>query len=264
MTRDRTIVKEASMHDMERWRGKVALVTGASSGIGRAVALDLGKAGMRVALLARRIERLDAVRSMIEAAGGTALCVAADLRVEADILAAFETVRARLGGVDVLVNSAGIGRVAPLMSGATADFRALLELNVLALAICTREAIADMQLRGAAGHIVHIASMSAHRVQLGSGMYAATKHGVRALTEGLRRELREAGSGIRVSAVSPGDVETELKSVMYGSAEAARAKAPPYRPLDPEDVSAAVLHALSAPAHAEIHDILLRPTAQPD
>ncbi|MDD5309733.1 MAG: SDR family NAD(P)-dependent oxidoreductase [Deltaproteobacteria bacterium] len=252
------------MHDMDRWRGKVALVTGASAGIGRAVSLDLARAGMRVALLARRAGRLDAVRSEIEAGGGEALCVVADLRVEADILAAFEAVRARFGGVDVLVNDAGIGRLAPLMTGATSDFRALLELNVLAVAICTREALADMRRRGAAGHVVHIASMSAHRVQLGNGMYAATKHAVRALTEGLRRELREAGSETRVSAVSPGDVETELKAVMYGSVEAARAKAPLYRPLDPRDVSAAVLHALSAPAHVEVHDILLRPTGQPD
>ena len=110
------------------------------------------------------------------------------------------------------------------MTGSSDDWREMLEVNVLALCICTREAIADMRKRGDDGHIVHIASMAAYRVPLRSGVYSATKFAVRSLTEGLRCELRAAKSGIRISAVSPGFVETEFAGV-YAKGDAAAAAA---------------------------------------
>jgi NADP-dependent 3-hydroxy acid dehydrogenase YdfG len=106
----------------------------------------------------------------------------------------FGAIREKFGGVDVLVNNAGLGHDAPLTSGATDEWREMLELNVLALCICTREAIADMRRRGDDGHVVHVSSLAAHRVPPGSGVYAATKFAVRALTEALRQELRALGS----------------------------------------------------------------------
>jgi NADP-dependent 3-hydroxy acid dehydrogenase YdfG len=251
------------MNETERLAGKVALVTGASSGIGRAVARALSGAGMKLGLFARRMEHLTALERELAVSGGEVLCLVADLLDEEQALFALRALERRFGGVDVLVNAAGLGHVAPLRSGATAKLREMLEVNVLALSVMTREVVRGLEARGAAGHIVHVSSMSAYRVQRDAGMYAATKHAVRALTEGLRQELRAAGSPTRVSAVSPGDTETEFMERMLG-AKAARAARPAWRQLDPEDVARAVLFILSQPPHVEIHDILLRPTAQPD
>jgi NADP-dependent 3-hydroxy acid dehydrogenase YdfG len=245
-------------------KGKVAIVTGASSGIGRAVALALSGEGMRLALVARRLDPLVDMKHEIEAKGGAAFPLAVDLRDESQILFAFSAIRRELGGVDVLVNSAGLGHKAPLVSGSTEHFREMLEVNVLALAVMTREAIKDMRERQVAGQIVHVSSMSAHRVQHGSGMYAATKHAVRALTEGLRQELRALDLPIRVAAVSPGDTETEFVQRMLKSRQAAADARPKYKTLDASDVAQAVLYILKTPPHVAVHEVLLRPIGQPD
>ena len=167
---------------------------------------------MRVVLAARRQDRLEELEHALLREGLQALSIRVDLRRELDILTLFERIRRHWGGVDVLVNNAGLGHLAPLMSGETESWREMWEINVLGLSICSREVVRDLQQRGGEGHIIHISSMSGHRVPPGSGMYAATKHAVRALTEGLRMELHEAGSPARVSAISPGFVETELQS----------------------------------------------------
>lgn len=248
---------------MQRWRGKVALVTGASAGIGAALARRLGAAGMKVVLAARRRERLEALADELREAGHHALPVATDLRDEASILALFATVREQWGGVDVLVNNAGLGHAAPLLTGDTAAWREMLEVNVLALCVCTREAVADMRRRGDDGHVVHVASMAAHRVPPGSGVYSASKFAVRSLTEGLRQELRECGSGVRATAISPGYVETEFHAGYFGSEDKAAEAYSRFKVLDAEDVVDAIVYVLGAPAHVAVHDILLRPTDQP-
>jgi NADP-dependent 3-hydroxy acid dehydrogenase YdfG len=163
----------------------VALVTGASSGIGRAIALKLAQEGYRLALGARRLERLEELATELQALGAEVLIQAVDLRQEADILAFFQAIRQRWGGVDVLINNAGLGHKQSLLDGDTEAWRDMLEVNVLALCICTREATRDMRQRGGKGHVVHISSMSGHRVPGGSGVYSATKFAVRSLTEGL-------------------------------------------------------------------------------
>lgn len=253
----------AGGHDDFPLRDRVVMVTGASSGIGRAVALRLGRAGARLAVCARRIDRLEALETALQ---GTTEVLAhgCDLRDEQAIAGFFDAVRRRFGGVDILVNNAGLGREAPLMSGATERWREMLEVNVLALCICTREAVADMRRRGDRGHVVHISSMAAHRVPLESGIYSATKFAVRSLTEGLRRELREANSAIRVTAISPGFVETEFAEVFTGDPEAARKTYARYPCLQPEDIADAVHYVVTRPPHVQIHDMLMRPTAQPD
>ncbi len=248
---------------LERWRGRVALVTGASSGIGRAVARDLLRGGLRVAVLARRRERLEALAEEARAAGGQVLPLPADLRDEAEVLAAFEALRAAWGGTDVLVNAAGLGRAAPLTEGPAADWREMLEVNVLGLCLCTWQAVRDMRGRGDDGHVVHVSSMSGYRVPRASGVYAASKHAVRALTEALRLELRELGSGIRVSAVSPGFVETEFSAVYHRDEGAAARTYGRYRVLQADDVASAVRFVLAAPPHVQVHDVLVRPTEQP-
>lgn len=249
---------------MDRWRDRVALVTGASSGIGRAVARALAGNGMRVAIAARRGERLEALAGELRAAGATVLAVPTDVRDEGGILELFRRVRSELGGVDVMINNAGLGRRAPLLSATAEPWREMLEVNVLGLCICTREAVRDMHARGGEGHVIHLSSMAAHRVPPGSGVYAATKFAVRALTEALRQELREAGSSVRVTAVSPGLVETEFAAVYNQSEEAARKTYGRLKVLEAEDVAAAVLYALSQPPHVQVHDVLLRPREQPN
>jgi 17beta-estradiol 17-dehydrogenase / 3beta-hydroxysteroid 3-dehydrogenase len=249
--------------DLTRWRGRVAMVTGASSGIGRAVAERLAAAHMRVVICGRRRARLHELAERLGARGADVLPVAVDLRREGDIAALWGRVRSEWGGVDVLVNNAGLGRHAPLLDGATGAWREMLEVNVLALCVCTREALHDMRRRGD-GHVVHVSSMAAHRVPLSSGVYSASKHAVRALTEGLRAELRALGSGIRVSAVSPGLVETEFASHYHGSDEKAQQAYSRYKVLEPSDVAEAVAYLLSQPKHVQVHDLLLRPTEQPN
>lgn len=244
--------------------GKVAIVTGASSGIGRAVSHALAAEGMRLAMVSRSLDPLVEMKHDIEARGGVAFPLAVDLRDESQILFAFQAIRRELGGVDVLVNSAGLGHDAPLVRGSTEHFREMLDVNVLALAVMTREAVADMRARKVAGQIVHVSSLSAYRVQPGAGMYAATKHAVRALAEGLRQELRALDLPIRVACVSPGDTETAFVERMYGGRKPAEDPARAYRQLDARDVADAVLYILRTPPHVEVHDVLIRPTGQPD
>jgi NADP-dependent 3-hydroxy acid dehydrogenase YdfG len=191
------------------------------------------------------------------------LGVPCDLRDTAAIESLFDRVRNEWGGVDILINNAGLGRRAPLSSGSTEKWREMLEVNVLALCVCTREAVTDMRARGDRGHVVHIASMASHRVPAGSGVYSATKYAVRSLTEGLRLELREAESKIRVSAISPGFVETEFAEVYHGRPEAAQETYGRFTVLQPEDVADAVAYVVSAPEHVQVHDMLIRPTEQP-
>jgi NADP-dependent 3-hydroxy acid dehydrogenase YdfG len=240
---------------------RVALVTGASSGIGAAIARRLASRGVQVAACARRKDRLEALAAELPA--GRILPMEVDLRAEAEILSAFEQVQRRFGRLDILVNNAGLGRPAPLTSGATEAWREMLEVNVLALCVCTREAVRLMEAGERAGHVVHVSSMAAHRVPPGSGVYSATKFAVRSLTEGLRKELRERSSPIRVTAVSPGFVETEFHAQALGSEEKAQEIYDRFdKVLEPEDVAAAVEYVVSAPPHVEVHDILMRPTDQ--
>jgi NADP-dependent 3-hydroxy acid dehydrogenase YdfG len=248
--------------DMERGRCCTALVTGASSGIGREVALALLADGLRVAICARRRERLDELVAASAAPAERVLALAVDLRQEEQIQALFSAIRQRWGGVDVLVNNAGLGHREPLRSGESERWREMLEVNVLALCICTREALRDMEARGVAGHVIHISSMAGHRVPPGSGVYSATKFAVRSLTEGLRQELREVGSPVRVTAISPGFVETEFAARYHDSEERAREIYSRLKVLEARDVAEAVRYVLAQPPHVQIHDLLMRPTDQ--
>jgi len=239
-------------------QGRSVVVTGASSGIGAAIVRVLAQAGARLTIGARRVDRLEALAHEI---GGDVAVVATDMRVEADVVRLLATARERFGGVDVLVNNAGLGRRAPVSSSPTEPWREMLETNVLGLLVATREAIQDMERRGVAGHVVNVSSMAGHRVPGPDGaVYAGTKFAVRGITEGVRQELRARKSPIRVSLVSPGYVDTEFSAVFVGPGVT-----PPPRDvtqLTADDVARAVVWILSQPPHVEVHDVLVRPTPQ--
>ena len=243
--------------------GSIAVVTGASSGIGEAIALELASRGARLTLTARRMDRLETLSARITGDGGEEpLLVSADLRKDQDIAAIFEQTRARWGGLDILINNAGLGRKASFHDGATEDWREMLEVNVLALTVACREALGSFdEKRG--GHIVNVSSMAGHRIPPRGGFYAATKFAVRANPQCLRQELRGLDSPTRVSEITPGFLPTEIHEVFYrGDAEQVAAGLPDYRVLDPRDVAASVIHILEAPDHVAIHDVLIRSNEQ--
>ncbi|MCJ7569087.1 MAG: SDR family NAD(P)-dependent oxidoreductase [Anaerolineales bacterium] len=198
---------------MERWKGRVAFITGASSGIGRAVAATLAGNNLRIALCARREERLIELAREIESESGDVMVLPTDLRDGGQVRAAFDSVRAHWGGVDVLFNNAGVGYKTPLYQGDMDRWKEMTEVNILGLSQCAYEAISDMRERGDDGYIINVSSMGAHRHKpgsIGNAIYGATKRAVRSLNESIRMELRSPDSNIRVSSVSPGLVETEF------------------------------------------------------
>lgn len=254
--------KNAQINDKKNGHSKpVAMVTGASSGIGAAVAITLAKAGYNLAICARRQNKLNEISSQLTQLGADVLAQTVDLRDESQILDFFAVVSSRWHRLDVLINNAGLGHKEPLMTGKTDAWREMLEVNVLALCICTREAV-QLMTPANAGHIVHISSMSGHRVPAIAGIYSATKFAVRSLTETLRRELRDAQSPVRISSVSPGIVETEFAEKYHQSAQQAQATYSQFPVLQADDIANAVMYALSQPPHVEVNDILVRPAQQ--
>ncbi|XP_069683481.1 dehydrogenase/reductase SDR family member 11-like [Periplaneta americana] len=247
---------------MERWSGRVAMVTGASAGIGAAIAVDLVQKGLKVVAVARRVDKIKVLEDQVKSAPGKLYCLKCDVSDEEDIKATFQWVRDNLGGVDVLVNNAGADSKNTLMEGPAENWRTIMNLNVLGLSICTKEAIQCMKSRGVDdGHIIHIGSILGHIVPPEDHpfrMYSASKHAVRALTEGLRRELVNQKSKIRVTCVSPGVVRTEFL-------EAAKASDIFYDKvpcLQGQDVADAVAYALATPPHVQIHEIIIKPVGE--
>ncbi|KAK7864258.1 hypothetical protein R5R35_009521 [Gryllus longicercus] len=261
---------------MERWRGRVAVVTGASAGIGAAIAYQFQDAGLTVVALARRKEKIPVAvakaREEAAARGRASLgkapapgplhCVQCDVSNEQDVLAAFKWVRDNVGTVHILVNNAGRGGETRLTGTNTAEWRDILDTNVLGLSMCTREAIQLMREKGVDdGHVVHIGSIAGHIYPVipGAEIYGATKHAVRVLTEGLRKELVAAKSKIRVTEVSPGVVKTEFVDKLKSRGGDDWWKKPH---LHPEDIADCVLYAINAPPHVQIHEIIVKPVGE--
>ncbi|KDR16000.1 farnesol dehydrogenase-like [Zootermopsis nevadensis] len=251
---------------MERWAGRVAVVTGASSGIGAAIAQELVKKGLHVVGLARRIHRLQEACDKLQNLPGQLYPMQCDITKEQDILNAFSWVKEHLGGVDVMVNNAGVAHQSFLADGETSEWRHMLEVNVLGLSICTREAICSMKEREVTdGHIVHINSISGHSLPQSPTMfymYGASKHAVTALTEGLRRELVNSNSKIRVTSLSPGLVHTEIMEAGHMRTFTSRDIFNGNPCLHPQDIADAVLYILGTPPHVQIHELTIIPTGQ--
>uniref|UniRef100_A0A1Y1MHG4 Dehydrogenase/reductase SDR family member 11 n=1 Tax=Photinus pyralis TaxID=7054 RepID=A0A1Y1MHG4_PHOPY len=254
---------------MERFNGKVAIVTGASSGIGKAIASQLVEEGMNVAGLARRKEKLEELRDSLGGLKGVFHPVPVDMSKEADIIQAFDYVAEHLGAIHVLVNSAGCSRITPLSCGETDNWKDIFDINVIGLSIATREALKNMAANQTDGHIVHINSIYGHyATKLNNSMYCASKFAVTALTESLRCELIARKSRTKITSISPGYVETEFMDVLSKTSNGLFSKEllhsfrhnNPY--LKPEDVANCVLYALKTPPHVQVHDVIIRPIGE--
>lgn len=191
---------------MNRWNGKIAVVTGASSGIGSAVVVDLVNAGLKVIGFARRVERVDQLKSKVSStATGELHSFKCDVSNEEDVLAAFAWVISKFGGVDVLVNNAGVMRLdtSLLTKNNTSAIRQVLDTNVMGVVYCTREAFQSMKSRGVAGHVILINSIGGHNVPNVPGItpniYSPSKFAVTAMTEVLRQEFQNEGTKIKVT-----------------------------------------------------------------
>jgi NADP-dependent 3-hydroxy acid dehydrogenase YdfG len=246
--------------------GTVALVTGASSGIGEATAVALADNGAAVAIAARRTDRLNAVAGRISDRGGTALPLVADVGESEQAQAVVERTASELGRLDILINNAGLMLLGPIVDADFEDWRRMLDVNVEGVLNCASAAIPHL-LRAAGdgprgvADMVNVSSVAGRVVRRGSGVYNLTKHGVGAFSESLRQELAERQ--VRVSLVEPGATDTELQS--HNSPEVQKAAAERFagkQILDAEDIADAILYIVSRPAYVAINEILIRPTAQ--
>lgn len=243
--------------------GKVVAITGASSGIGEATALACSRAGAAVAVAARRGDRLEALVGRIEEGGGRAVPFTVDVSDEAQAAGFVEQAAEQLGGLDALVNNAGVMLLGPIEGGNADDWRRMIEVNCLGPLYCTRAALPILRDQGG-GDIVNISSVAGRRAQLGVGAYNMTKFGLNGFSEALRQEALH--SNIRVTVVEPGFVATELQAhnadnpVVMQATEKMREQIGEV--LEPEDIAAAILYAITQPSRVSVNELLVRPTKQ--
>jgi NADP-dependent 3-hydroxy acid dehydrogenase YdfG len=250
------------MAGYDRWRGRVALVTGASGGIGAEIARNLARIGMKVALFARRRERLEVLTAELLAEGAVVIACPGDVADEGDVRRTFATIESEWSAVDLLVNNAGTGMMSGLEDGDYRDWRETLDVNIAAPALCAREALRHMHDKEEA-QIINISSIYAHRDQaINWSFYQASKHALRALTDTLRAELFAKGTRVRVGMISPGMVATEFRGRASQGMFSYESYFEKFQPLLPQDIADAVLYMLSTPPHVQVQDILLSPMGQ--
>src|SRR5438128_8848805 len=186
---------------------QVVAITGASSGIGEATAVDCARAGARVAVAAVRSDRIEALADRITGEGGRALAVTTDVAQEAQARAFIERAHAELGKVDVLVNNAGVMLLGPIAGAPTEEWRRMIDANVYGVLYCTHAALPLMAAQKS-GHVINVSSVAGRFARAGSGVYNLTKFGIGAFSEALRQEA--VPLGVRVTVIEPGAVATEL------------------------------------------------------
>jgi len=240
--------------------GRKALITGGSSGIGEATALAMAAEGAAVAVGARRKERLDDLVERIRAGGGTAVAVQADISEEEQAKALVETAHSELGGLDCLVNNAGVMLLGPLQGADPEEWRRMIDVNLLGLLYCTHYALPLLR-DGGGGDVINVASVAGRIAALGSGVYNMTKWGVVGYSESLRQE--GALINVRVTCVEPGFVDTELQGhntnpLVISEIKKLMEKTP--KVLEPGDVANAIVYAAAQPPHVSVNEILVRPS----
>lgn len=240
--------------------GRTIAITGASSGIGEATALACAAAGAAVALGARRHDRIAALAQQIEDEGGRAIALETDVTDERQARAFVEHAYEHLGGLDGLVNNAGVMLLGPVAGAPTEEWRRMVEVNLLGLLYCTHAALPVM-LGAGQGDIVNVSSVAGRHAAAGAAVYNMTKFGVGAFSEALRQEV--TGQGIRVTIVEPGAVTTELQGHNRPEVRAMiDERLDGMTPLEAGDIARAVVFALAQPQHVSVNEVLVRPTDQ--
>ncbi|MET0306558.1 MAG: SDR family NAD(P)-dependent oxidoreductase [Solirubrobacterales bacterium] len=246
--------------------GTVALITGASSGIGEATARTLAAQGAKVALAARRLERLERLAAEIGGHGHTALALESDLADQAQAVDAVDRAAGELGRLDIVVNNAGVMLLGPIENAPTEEWDRMIDLNLKGLINTTHAALphllaaAEDSARGCAD-VVNISSVAGRVARAGSGVYNLTKHGVGAFSESFRQEF--ADRKIRSTLIEPGAVETELTDHLRdGVKEQVRGRFSDMQILQATDVADAIAYAVTRPWHVSLNEILIRPTEQ--
>jgi NADP-dependent 3-hydroxy acid dehydrogenase YdfG len=239
--------------------GRVAAVTGASSGIGAATAAALSRAGATVALGARRRDRLEELAAELD---GPSSVHEVDVGDEQQARSFIEGAHAEHGGLHLLVNNAGLMLLGPVATAETADWRRMLEVNLWGLLVCTHTALPLISASGG-GDVVNVSSVAGRRADAGAAVYNMTKFGVHAFSEALRQEALHAG--VRVTVVAPGFVDTELQGhntepVVVAAMDRAREQIGEV--LHPEDIAEAIVHAVTRPPHVCVNEVVVRPTRQ--
>jgi NADP-dependent 3-hydroxy acid dehydrogenase YdfG len=242
-------------------KGKVAIVTGASSGIGYATCLALSKAGARVAAGARRTDKLESLGKEIAKNGGEILIQKLDVTKKAECDSFVDAAAKKWGMVDILVNNAGLMPLSFFKSLKVDEWDRMIDVNIKGVLYCTAAAIPHM-LAKKSGHIVNISSVAGRVVFPAGSVYCATKHAVTALSEGLRQEF-STRSNIRVTCIEPGVVATELTNTITDkSLEKFVEATKQMEALYAEDIANAILFAVESPSHMNVNEILVRPTTQ--
>ena len=243
-------------------KGKVVFVTGASSGIGAATAMECARHGAKVLLCARRLEKLQAMEGALRDAGAEDVySFQLDVRDRAAVKAAYEALPEAWKAVDVLVNNAGLSRgLVKMYEDDIDNWDEMIDTNVKGLLYVTRSVVPGMVRRGH-GHVVNLGSIAGQAAYPNGGVYCATKVAERFITDGLRIDLN--GTPVRVTTIDPGMVETEFSEVRFrGDKERAAKTYANIDPLTAEDIADAIVYAVTRPSHVTIQSILLCPTAQ--
>lgn len=240
---------------------KIALITGATSGIGQATALKAAEAGFDIIITGRRDDRLQHLAEEIRKKGSEVLTLCFDVRDAEAVKKAINSLEDKWKNIDVLVNNAGLAvGVSPIQEGIVDDWERMIDTNVKGLLYITR-AVAPFMIQKNSGHIVNIASIAGKEVYPGGNVYCATKHAVDALSRAMRTDMLK--HNIKVTNIAPGMVETEFSLVRYkGDAEAAKNVYKGMIPLSNEDIADTILFAITRPAHVCLNDIVIMPTAQ--
>ncbi len=241
---------------MKQLQDRVAIVTGANSGLGRAIAEAFAAEGAKVVLAARRKEALDEVAAEIKAKGGIALAAPTDVTKEPEVIALFKTALDAFGGVNILVNNAGVAKGAPIEELTLKTWQDLIDVNLTAAFLCSREAVRTMKSRGG-GRIINMASISARAPRQHSAAYTTSKYAIEGLTRSLTLDGR--AYGVVASVIHPGVVATGFTP----GAKPGPGKTPQDYLMDPADVARIALLMCTLPPEVNLFDATILPNQQP-
>jgi NADP-dependent 3-hydroxy acid dehydrogenase YdfG len=259
----KSILRRAKLDDDMMIKGKVAIITGASSGIGYATALALSKAGAKVAVGGRRTDKLESLQSEIAKNGGEVFTHKLDVTKKSECDAFVDAVIKKWGAVDILVNNAGLMPLSFFKNLKVDEWDQMIDVNIKGVLYCTAAVINHM-INKKSGHIINLSSVAGRTVFPAGSVYCATKHAVAAFSEGLRQEVSPRAN-IRVTCVEPGVVATELLNTITDKSlekYVQMTKQMEASQLQSEDIANAILFAVQAPDHVNVNEILVRPTTQ--